>query len=121
MLPSGNMADVMPRKNSAIPLVIGAAVVFLLAWFVVANSHRRVEEVVATIEAITTQPGTDRQGQSERTAMILMPDGRRLYARLAIREAVDVGQKAKIAVIEEVLSGTRTYEVFEVIGAARTR
>ena len=105
----------MPNRTAAIPLVLVAAAVVLVIWFVISNSSRRVEEVMVTVEAVTAGPGSEGQSAPERTAMILRPDGRRLYARIATAEAVRPGQKAKIAVTEQLLSGTRTYEVIDIV------
>ena len=107
----------MPKRTAAIPVVLAAAAVVLVVWFVISNSSRRVEEVMVTVEAITAGPGAEAGSTPERTAMVLMPDGRRLYARIATAEAVRPGQKAKIAVTEQLLSGTRTYEVIDIVDA----
>lgn len=104
-----------PKTSAAIPLVLVAAAIVLVVWFVIANSSRRVEEVMVTVEAVTAGPGSEGQSVPERTAMILMPDGRRLYARIATAEAVRPGQKAKIAITEQLISGTRTYEVIDIV------
>ena len=108
----------MTRKTSAaIPVVLVAAAIVLVLWFVVSNSSRRVEEVMVTVEAVTAGAASAGQSAPERTAMVLMPDGRRLYARLATAEAVRPGQKAKIVVTEQLLSGTRTYEIIDIVDA----
>jgi uncharacterized OB-fold protein len=108
---------VMPNKTAAIPVVLVAAAAVLVVWFVIANSTRRVEEVMVTVEAVTAGPASEGQSAPERTAMILMPDGRRLYARIATAEAVRPGQKAKIVVTEQLISGTRTYEIIDIVDA----
>ena len=70
-----------------------------------------------TVEAVTAGPASGGQSAPERTAMVLMPDGRRLYARIATAEAVRPGQKATIVVTEQLLSGTRTYEIIDIVDA----
>ena len=108
----------MTRKTSAaIPVVLVAAAIVLVLWFVVSNSSRRVEQVMVTVEAVTAGPASGGQSAPERTAMVLMPDGRRLYARIATAEAVRPGQKATIVVTEQLLSGTRTYEIIDIVDA----
>jgi hypothetical protein len=100
------------RKRAAIPIALVAAAVVLVVWFVIANSSRRVQEVIATVEAITSRGG---ENGPERTAMIGLPDGRRLYARIVTREPVRPGQEARIVVTEQLLSSTRTYEVVDIV------
>ena len=106
-----------PRSSAAIPVALVAAAIVLVVWFVISNSSRRVEDVTATVEAVTAGPASAGERAPERTALILMPDGRRLYARIATAKAVRPGQKAKIAVTEQLLSGTRTYEVIDIVDA----
>jgi hypothetical protein len=106
-----------PKTSAAIPVVLVAAAIVLVVWFVISNSTRRVEEVMVTVEAVTAGPGSEGQSAPERTAMILMPDGRRLYARIATAEAERPGQRAKIAITEQLISGTRTYEVIDIVDA----
>ena len=100
------------KKSAAIPVALVAAAVVLVVWFVIANSSRRVEEVIATVEAITSG---GRESGPERTALIGLPDGRRLYARIVTREPVRPGQKARIVVTEPLLSSARTYEVVDIV------
>jgi hypothetical protein len=109
------MPDTARLKKSATPVVLVLAVAFLIAWFVISNSSRRVDVVIATVEAITAGPADEGASGKERTAMIGLADGRRLYARIVTAEAVRPGQKAKIAVTEQLLSGTRTYEVIDIV------
>ena len=109
------MADTARLKKSATPVVLVLAIAFLIAWFVISNSSRRVDVVIATVEAITAGPADEGASGKERTAMIGLADGRGLYARIVTAEAVRPGQKAKIAVTEQLLSGTRTYEVIDIV------
>ena len=103
--------------RSALPLVAVAAAALLVGWFTLSHSSRHVGELVVTVEATTTRPQTDNQALPDRTAMIRMPDGRLLQARIATPAPVQAGQRARVVVIEDLLSGQRTYELTDVVAA----
>ena len=116
------MPDTAPSRpravnRSALPIVAVAAAALLVGWFTLSHSSRRVEELVVTVEATTTRPQSDSQTPADRTAMIRMPDGRLLQARIVTRDPVQAGQRARIVVIEDLLSGQRTYELTDVVAA----
>ena len=116
------MSDAAPSnrrigERSALPLVVVAAVVLLVGWFILSHSSQRLEEVTGNVEATMTRPQADGQSESERTAMIRLPDGRLIEARIVTQDAVQDGQRAKIVVIEDLLSGRRTYELIDVVAA----
>ena len=87
----------------------------LVGWFILSHSSRRVEEIIATVEATTTRQHSDTRAEPDRTAMIRMPDGRLAQARIVTHRPVQAGERARIVVIEDVLSGQRTYELTDVV------
>jgi hypothetical protein len=103
------------KNTSALPVVLVAAVAVLVGWFILSHSTRRVEEIIATVEATTTRQQSDTQAEPDRTAMIRMPDGRVAQARIVTHRPIQAGQRARIVVIEDVLSGQRTYELTDVV------
>src|SRR5690349_11351372 len=110
------MPDIAPSSpradhRSALPVVAVAAAALLVGWFTLSHSSRRVEELIVLVEATTAGPQADSPIPAERTAMIRMPDGRLLQARVVTRDPVQAGQRARIVVIEDLLSGQRTYEL----------
>jgi hypothetical protein len=94
-----------------------AAVAVLVGWFILSHSSRRVEEIIATVEATTTRQQSDAQAEPDRTAMIRMPDGRVTQAHIVTQRPVRAGERARIVVTEDVLSGQRTYEVVDIVPA----
>ena len=98
---------------NAILFALLALVVLLFIWFWISNPVRSVGDTTGTIEAITVRPSTGDHVAAERTAMIRLADGTLVQARVVTPESVRSGQRAKVHVSEQVLSGTRTYEVLE--------
>lgn len=89
----------------------------MVGWFILSHSSRRVEEIIATVEATTTRQQADPQAAPDRTAMIRTADGRLMQARIVTQRPVQAGEQAKIVVIEDALSGRRTYELVDVVTA----
>ena len=119
MLVFAAMRVLVPSKTSAaIPIFAAAAIALVVSWFVASNSTRPVEELVLTVEAITTRASNNGKAEPERTAIVRTPDGRLLQARIATHDPLSAGHKAKVIVTEQVLSGDRTYEV---IGEAEAK
>src|SRR5437763_14826982 len=102
------MADTARLKKSATPVVLVLAIAFLIAWFVIANSSRRVDVVIAPVEAITAGPADEGASGKERTAVIGLADGRLLSARSRVAEAVRPGPEAEIAAPQQARSARRT-------------
>jgi len=98
---------------NAILFALLALVLVLFIWFWISNPVRSVGDTTGTIEAITVRPSTADHVAGERTAMIRLADGTLVQARVVTPESVRSGQRAKVHVSEQVLSGTRTYEVLE--------
>ena len=98
-------------------MVAVAIAALVVAWLILSHSSRRVEEIVATVEATTTHQQADPQATPDRTAMIRMPDGRLIQARIVTQRPVQAGQQARIIVIEDALSGRRSYELIDVVTA----
>src|SRR3954469_10729185 len=122
MLVSAYMPDAGPSgpsaaNRSALPVVFVAAVAVLVGWFILSHSSRRVEEIIATVEATTTRQQSDTRAEPDRTAMIRMPDGRVTQAHIVTHRPVRAGERARIVVTEDVLSGQRTYEVVDIVPA----
>ena len=101
------------NKTSALPIVVAAAFALLMGWFILSHSSRPIEKIMVTVEATTTRLLPDRQ-IGERTAMIRLADGRLMEARILTQDSVRAGQRAKIKVTEDILSGRRTYELVDV-------
>ena len=101
------------KKTSALAIVVAAAFAVLMGWFILSHSSRPVEEMMVTVEATTTRLLPDRQ-VGERTAMIRLPDGRLMEARILTQDPVRAGQRARIKITEDILSGRRTYELVDV-------
>lgn len=105
-----------PSSSSTINTILFgvlALVVLLFIWFWISNPTRSVGEMTGTIEAITSQTGTEGHTGPERTAMIRLADGTLVQARVLSVTPLHSGQRARLAVSEQVLSGARTYEVVE--------
>lgn len=100
------------RINTILFAVL-ALVVVLFIWFWISNPMRSVGETTGTIEAITVRASTEGNVGAERTAMVRLADGTLVQARILTAVNVHSGQRAKLHVSEQVLSGTRTYEVLE--------
>src|SRR5256885_1042547 len=101
------------RRMNAILFALLALVVLLFGWFWISNPVRSLGDTTGTIEAITVRPSTEDHAAAERTAMIRLADGTLVQARVVTSESVRSGQRAKVHVSEQVLSGTRNYEVLE--------
>jgi hypothetical protein len=104
------------KKTSAFPIVVAAVFAVLMGWFILSHSRRPVEEVLVTVEATTTRLLPDKQ-VAERSAMIRLPDGRLMEARILTQDPVRAGQRAKIKITEDLLSGRRSYELIDVVAA----
>ena len=95
-----------------------AVVIVVFVWFWVTDPQRKVGEMTGMVEAVTLQPAASGHAGADRTAMIRLADGTLVQARVITAAHVRSGQRAKLLVSEQVLSGTRTYEV---VDAADTR
>jgi len=95
-----------------------AIVVVVFVWFWIADPRRSIGEMSGMIEAITVQPSMVGHAGADRTAMIRLADGTLVQASVVTPAHVRSGQRAKVRVSEQMLSGARTYEVVE---AADTR
>ena len=100
-------------RINAILFALLALVVALFIWFWISNPTRSVGDTNGTIEAITVRPRAEGIAGAERTAMVRLPDGTLVQARVVTAANVHSGQRAKVHVSEQMLSGTRTYEVLE--------
>jgi hypothetical protein len=105
-------------RINTILFALFAVVALLFIWFWISNPTRSVGETSGTVEAITVQPSTDSHVGPDRTAMIRLGDGTLVQAKVVTPINVHSGQRAKLVIAEQLLSGTRTYEVVE---AAETR
>jgi HAMP domain-containing protein len=113
------MSEALPsQRMNNILFAILAIVIVVFIWFWITDPRRNVGEMSGTIEAITVQPSTNGHVGSDRTAMIRLADGTLVQASVVTPMHVRSGQRAKVLVSEQMLSGTRTYEVVE---AADTR
>jgi hypothetical protein len=101
------------RKLDLILFAVLAAVVVAFAGFWIADPSRTVGETTGTILALTIQPSTGGHAGADRTAMIRLADGTLVQARVVAESNLRSGQRAKLLVSEQLLSGTRTYEVLE--------
>lgn len=99
--------------TNAIPYVIIAALVLSFLWFSVRNPSKQVAELSGIVEAVTFRGATDDPRASDRTAVIRLTDGTIIQARVVTPASVHSGQRARIAVYEQVLSAERTYELLE--------
>ncbi len=102
-----------PWIRSATPYVIIAALVLSSLWFSVRNPSKQVAEMSGIIEAVTFRGASDDPRVSERTAVIRLADGTIVQAHIVTPLRVHSGQRAKVAVYEQVLSAERTYELVE--------
>ena len=100
-------------RINAVLFAVLALVVLLFIWFWISNPMRSVGDTTGTIEAVTVQSSSEDHVAAERTAMIRLADGTLVQARVVTPERVRSGERAKVHVSEQVLSGTRTYEVLE--------
>jgi HAMP domain-containing protein len=100
-------------RINAILFALLALVVLLFIWFWISNPMRSVGDTTGMIEAVTVQASTEGNVGAERTAMIRLADGTLVQARVITAASVHSGQRAKMHVSEQVLSGTRTYELLE--------
>ena len=116
-MPDASHSRLSAANRSTLPALAVAAAAIVIGWFILSHSTRPVEELVATVEATTSRPQTDSQTPPDRTAMIRMPDGRLVQARIIAHDPVQAGQRAHIVVIEDLLSGQRTYELTDVVAA----
>jgi hypothetical protein len=101
-----------PSIRSATPYVIIAAIVLSFLWFSVTNPSKQVAEMSGIVEAVTFRGATD-DPRSDRTAVIRLTDGTIVQAHIVTTLSVHSGQRAKVAVYEQVLSAERTYELVE--------
>src|SRR5437763_13048448 len=97
-------------RINAILFAVLVLVVALFIWFWISNPMRSVGDTTGTIEAVTVRPSSEGHVSGERTAMIRLGDGTLVQARVLTPESVRSGQRAKVHVSEQLLSGTRTYE-----------
>jgi hypothetical protein len=93
--------------------VILAIVVAVFIYFWITDPRRNLGEVTGMVEAITVQPSTNGHAGADRTAMVRLADGTLVQASVVTAVPVRSGQRAKVLVSEQMLSGTRTYEVVE--------
>ena len=100
-------------RINAILFALLALVVLLFIWFWISNPTRSVGDTTGTIEAVTVRASSEGNVSAERTAMIRLADGTLIQAHVVTAANVRSGQHAKVHVSEQVLSGTRTYEVVE--------
>lgn len=108
------MSDALPsqRMNNVL-FVILAIVIAVFIWFWITDPRRSMGEMTGMVEAITVQPSTGGHAGADRTAMVRLTDGTLVQASVATPATVRSGQRAKVLVSEQMLSGTRTYEVIE--------
>jgi len=100
------------RMNNVLFAIL-AIVVVVFVWFWITDPRRNIGEISGMIEAITVQPSISGHAGAERTAMIRLADGTLVQASVVTPTHVRSGQRAKVLVSEQMLSGTRTYEVVE--------
>ena len=100
------------RMNNVLFAIL-AIVVVVFIWFWITDPRRSVGEMTGVIEAITVQPSANGHAGSDRTAMIRLADGTLVQAAVLTPLHVRSGQRAKLLVSEQMLSGTRTYEVVD--------
>lgn len=100
-------------RINVILFAVLALVVALFIWFWISNPMRSLGDTTGTVEAVTVGTTSEGHVAAERTAMIRLADGTLVQARVITPESVRSGQRAKVHVSEQVLSGTRTYEVLE--------
>jgi HAMP domain-containing protein len=108
------MAQALPsqRMNNVLFAIL-AIVVAVFIWFWITDPRRSIGEMTGMIEAITVQPSSTGHAGADRTAMIRLADGTLVQASVVTPMLVRSGQRAKVLVSEQMLSGTRTYEVVE--------
>lgn len=108
------MTDAAPSSRiNAILFALLALVVLLFIWFWISNPMRSLGDTTGTIEAVTVRANTDGNVSAERTAMIRLADGTLVQARVVTAANVHSGQRAKVHISEQVLSGSRIYELQE--------
>jgi HAMP domain-containing protein len=100
-------------RINAILFALLALVVLLFIWFWISNPSRSVGDTTGTIEAVTVRASSEGNVGGERTAMIRLADGTLIQAHVVTPTNVHSGERAKVHISEQVLSGTRTYEVLE--------
>jgi hypothetical protein len=101
------------QKMNTVLFAILAVVIIVFIYFWVTDPQRAIGEMSGMVEAVTLQPATGGHAGADRTAMIRLADGTLVQARVSTASHVHSGQRAKLLVSEQVLSGTRTYEVVE--------
>ena len=108
------MPDALPsQRMNNILFAILAIVIVVFIWFWITDPRRNIGEMSGVVEAITVQPSKSGHAGADRTAMIRLADGTLVQASVATPAHVRSGQRAKLQVSEQMLSGTRTYEVVE--------
>jgi hypothetical protein len=104
-----------PKRSFATPVLITAisALVLAVVWSSVQKLGAPVDEISGTIEAVTFGPAPAGDGAASRSAIVQLPDGTLVQARITTRVPVQSGQKATLRVYTGVFSPARTYEIVQ--------
>ena len=84
-----------------------------VVWSSVQKIGAPVDEISGTIEAVTFEPAPAADGAASRSAIVQLPDGTLVQARITTQVPVQSGQKATLRVYTGVFSPARTYEIVQ--------
>lgn len=97
------------------PVLIAAisAVVLAVVWSSAHKLGAPVDEISGTIEAVTFEPTAGGDVAANRSAIVRLPDGTLVQARITTHLPVQRGQRATLLVYTGVFSPARTYEIVQ--------